>query len=104
VFCTSNNGKDFCEELKVNFVNYTDDTETQINTLKENLKHSDILIAAARRLNQKAPRIVTREVLKIMKSNSVVCDLAKADGGNVEGSKTDSTLRIEGCVVTSSKS
>jgi len=72
--------------------------------LKEKLKNTDILIAAARRPNQKAPKIVTREVLKLMKSNGVVCDLARMEGGNVEGSKTDSTLRIEGCVVTNTTS
>jgi len=78
--------------------------ETQIEILKQNIKKSDILMAAARRPGQKAPKIVTREVLKIMKSNGVVCDLARSEGGNVEGSKTDSTLRIEGCVVTNTSS
>ena len=55
------------------------------------------MIAAAHREGCKPPLVVTRDVLKSMKSRSVVCDLNK---GNVEGSQRDTTLRIEGIVVT----
>jgi len=104
VYSIDDNDKEFCESQGVVFVNYSADLVKQTETLCATCKEFDILIAAAYEEGSKAPLIVTREVLKTMKSMSVVCDLARSEGGNISGSKDDTTLRIEGVIVTNTSS
>ncbi|MDX2221927.1 MAG: Re/Si-specific NAD(P)(+) transhydrogenase subunit alpha [Rhodospirillaceae bacterium] len=53
---------------------------------------SDILITTALIPGRPAPRLVTAEMVKSMKSGSVIVDLAVEAGGNVEGSKFGETV------------
>jgi H+-translocating NAD(P) transhydrogenase subunit alpha len=48
---------------------------------------SDVLVTTAAVPGRPAPRLVTSEMLKTMRTGSVVADMAAESGGNVEGSK-----------------
>ena len=58
----------------------------------------DVVITTAKVFGQKAPVMVTEEMLEGMKEGSVVVDLAVETGGNVEGSQLG--REIEGNGVT----
>ncbi len=57
---------------------------------------SDVVITTAQVFGRKAPRIVTRSMIDRMKPGSVVIDMAVAGGGNVEGSRLDREIEING--------
>jgi NAD(P) transhydrogenase subunit alpha len=56
---------------------------------------ADIVITTAKVFGRKAPRLLTAEMLKGMRSGSVVVDLAAESGGNVEGSVCDEEVVTE---------
>jgi NAD(P) transhydrogenase subunit alpha len=53
---------------------------------------SDIVITTALIPGRPAPRLVTAEMVRSMKSGSIIVDLAVESGGNVEGSKLGETV------------
>lgn len=57
---------------------------------------SDIVITTAQLFGRKAPVIVTMDMVKQMKPGSVIVDMAVESGGNVEGSKADEEVMIDG--------
>ena len=59
-----------------------DDKKKQEQLLKTTIKTQDIVICTALIPGKKAPRIVSEEMVKLMKSGSVICDLAVEQGGN----------------------
>jgi NAD(P) transhydrogenase subunit alpha len=59
-----------------------EDKSKQEELLKNTIKNQDIVICTALIPGKKAPRIVTEEMVKSMKSGSVICDLAVEQGGN----------------------
>ena len=59
-----------------------EDKKKQEELLKNTIKNQDIVICTALIPGKKAPRIVTEEMVKSMKSGSVICDLAVEQGGN----------------------
>ena len=59
-----------------------DDKKKQEELLKTTIKTQDIIICTALIPGKKAPRIVSEEMVKSMKSGSVICDLAVEQGGN----------------------
>lgn len=59
-----------------------DDKKKQEELLKTTIKTQDIVICTALIPGKKAPRIVSEEMVKSMKSGSVICDLAVEQGGN----------------------
>ena len=60
----------------------SEDKRKQEELLKNTIKNQDIVICTALIPGKKAPRIVTEEMVKSMKSGSVICDLAVEQGGN----------------------
>jgi len=58
----------------------------------EALKKIDIVICTALIPGRKAPVLITKEMVGVMKPGSVIVDLAVEQGGNVEGSKPDETV------------
>ena len=54
------------------------------HTLREQLKLADLVIGAVLIPGAKAPRLITREDLKLMKPSSVIVDVAVDQGGCVE--------------------
>jgi NAD(P) transhydrogenase subunit alpha len=54
------------------------------------------VITTAQLFGRKAPVIVTSEMVRGMKPGSLLVDLAVETGGNVEGSKVDETVEVDG--------
>ena len=68
----------------------------------EALKKIDIVICTALIPGRKAPVLITKEMVAVMRPGSVIVDLAVEQGGNVEGSRegevvvTDNAVRLVG--------
>ncbi|MFM1902376.1 MAG: transhydrogenase subunit alpha part 1 [Planctomycetota bacterium] len=60
---------------------------------------SDVVICTALIPGQKAPVLVTREMVARMKPGSVIVDLAAERGGNCEGSRPDETVVVDGVTI-----
>ena len=60
------------------------------------IAQSDIVITTAQLFGRPAPQIVSRAMVKSMKPGSVVVDMAVESGGNVEGSKLNQVVDING--------
>lgn len=75
-------------------------TEEQLAIQREAMaKHCsmcDVVITTAQVFGRKAPVIVTADMVKRMKPGSVIVDLAVETGGNVEGSKVDEVVDVNG--------
>jgi len=56
-------------------------------SLKESLKKADLVIGAVLIKGAKAPRIITKDMLKLLEKGSVIIDVAIDQGGCVETSK-----------------
>jgi len=57
---------------------------------------SDVVITAAQVFGRKAPCILTGEMVRAMTPGSVIVDLSVESGGNVEGSRADEEVEING--------
>jgi len=68
--------------------------QRQQERLNEELCKADVVITTAQIPGQKAPVLITSDVLGRMKAGSVVMDLAAAGGGNCEGTVDGQNLRI----------
>jgi H+-translocating NAD(P) transhydrogenase subunit alpha len=60
---------------------------------------SDIVICTALIPGQKAPVLVTREMVAGMRPGSVIVDMAAERGGNCEGSRPDETVVLDGVTI-----
>ena len=60
---------------------------------------SDMVICTALIPGQKAPVLVTREMVARMRSGSVIVDMAAERGGNCEGSAPDATVVVDGVTI-----
>ncbi|HLF17824.1 MAG TPA: Re/Si-specific NAD(P)(+) transhydrogenase subunit alpha [Candidatus Omnitrophota bacterium] len=58
--------------------------------------NSDIVITTAQIFGRKAPVIVTKDMVAGMKPGSIIVDMAVETGGNVEGSKLDEEVIVNG--------
>ena len=67
--------------------------------MAERCAQADVVITTAQVFGRKAPRIITTAMVKKMKSGSVVVDLAVETGGNVECSRLDEEVVINGVKV-----
>ena len=67
--------------------------------LQELLSQTDIVIASARKRGEKAPILVDKPALSIIKKGSVLVDLARTEGGNITGSRNDQTIYLENDVI-----
>lgn len=70
--------------------------DKQRQGMKAAIADSDIVITTAQVFGRPAPRIVTRDMVEGMKAGCVVVDMAVESGGNVEGSKPDETVMVNG--------
>lgn len=70
--------------------------------LRELVKEADVVIGAVLVAGAKAPKLVTREMLKTMKQGAVIVDVAIDQGGCFETSKptthTDPVYEVEGVI------
>ena len=60
---------------------------------------SDVVICTALIPGQKAPVLVTREMVGRMRPGSVIVDMAAERGGNCEGSRPDETVVLDGVTI-----
>lgn len=71
----------------------------QSEAVAEQLKKTDIAVTTALIPGKKAPRLITAAMLKEMPRGAVVVDMAAESGGNVEGSKNNETVEINGITI-----
>lgn len=78
-------------------------TEGQLEKQREGMKKvcasADIVITTAQVFGKKAPVIVTREMVMAMRPGSVIVDLAAGSGGNVEGTKVNEDVILNGVTI-----
>jgi len=78
-------------------------SEEQIKMQQEGMKkicsQSDVVITTAQVFGRPAPRIVTKEMIEVMKPGSVIVDMAVSTGGNVEGSLANETVIKNGVTI-----
>ena len=83
----------------------TDDyKKKQAEMMKEALKKNDIVICTALIPGKPAPRILTEELVKLMKPGSIVYDLAAEQGGNSAYSEAGKINTVQGIKVIGVKS
>ena len=78
-------------------------TPEQIQKQREGMAkvcaNADIVITTAQLFGRKAPIILTKDMLNQMKPGSIVVDMAVESGGNVEGSKVNEEIDINGVTI-----
>ncbi len=83
----------------------TDDyKKKQAEMMREALKKNDIVICTALIPGKPAPRILTEDLVKLMKPGSIVYDLAAEQGGNSAFSETGKINLVNGIKVMGVKS
>ena len=65
----------------------------QAEMMKEALKKNDIVICTALIPGKPAPRILTEDLVKLMKPGSIVYDLAAEQGGNSAFSEPEKLIQ-----------
>ena len=75
----------------------------QAELLKNSVKKNDIVICTALIPGKKAPRIISEEMVKSMKSGSIIYDLAVNHGGNSAYSEADKVKVVNGVKVMGAK-
>ena len=70
--------------------------ELQRQGMADAIARSDIVITTAQVFGRPAPQIVSLDMVKSMQPTSVMIDMAVESGGNVEGSKLDEIVDING--------
>ena len=68
----------------------------QRDMMKQVVAESDVVITTAAILGEKAPIIITREMIEGMRPGSVIIDLAAEAGGNCELTQAGKTLEVHG--------
>jgi len=68
----------------------------QRDVMAQHCAPSDIVITTAQVFGRQAPRILTADMVRSMAPGSVVVDLAVETGGNVEGSRPDQDVQLNG--------
>jgi NAD(P) transhydrogenase subunit alpha len=76
-----------------------DFAKRQREHVTEALKKIDIVICTALIPGRKAPVLITQEMVAVMRSGSVIVDLAVEQGGNAEGSRTGETVTAPNGVI-----
>jgi H+-translocating NAD(P) transhydrogenase subunit alpha len=76
-----------------------DFAKRQREYVTEALKKTDIVICTALIPGRKAPVLIAKEMVAVMRPGSVIVDLAVEQGGNVEGSRAGETVTTPNGVV-----
>ncbi len=79
-------------------------TEEQLNRQRDLMARrcaqADVVITTAQVFGRKAPLIITAEMVRGMKPDSVIVDMAVESGGNVEGSRVAQAVLVDGvCII-----
>lgn len=70
--------------------------KAQQQLLKDTIKTQDVIITTALIPNKKAPTLITEEMVNLMKSGSIIVDLAAQNGGNCALTKPGEVIEING--------
>jgi NAD(P) transhydrogenase subunit alpha len=70
--------------------------ELQRQGMKSVISSADIVITTAQLFGRPAPKIVTHDMVEVMKPGGVIVDMAVDSGGNVDGSIPDQTVDVGG--------
>ncbi len=73
--------------------------EKQRQAMAKCCANADVVITTAQLFGRKAPRLITTDMIKGMQPGSVIVDLAVESGGNVEGSRLDEEVEINGVII-----
>ena len=73
--------------------------ELERRLLGAQMSEVDVVIATALVRGQRAPVLITGEMLRAMRPGSVVVDLAVEQGGNCESSRPDEVVHVHGVTV-----
>ncbi len=73
--------------------------EAQQELIKKHIKDADLVITTALVIGRKAPVLVTEEMVKTMKTGSVIVDMAVESGGNCEISEKGKTVNKYGVTI-----
>ncbi|MDA8561985.1 NAD(P) transhydrogenase subunit alpha [Gammaproteobacteria bacterium] len=68
----------------------------QQELIKKTCAKSNIIITTAQVFGKKAPLLITKDTISTMQPGSIIVDMAVANGGNVEGSKVDQVIDVNG--------
>jgi NAD(P) transhydrogenase subunit alpha len=63
---------------------------------KKVIGYSDVVITTAQLFGRPAPRVVSRDMVEAMAPGSVIVDMAVESGGNVEGSRLNEIVDVNG--------
>ncbi|MBN2478673.1 MAG: NAD(P) transhydrogenase subunit alpha [Parachlamydiales bacterium] len=77
--------------------------ELQKKAMIKAISSSDMVITTAQIFGKKAPLIISKDMIKDMTKGSVIIDMAITSGGNVEGSKADEIIDINGIKIIAPK-
>ena len=75
----------------------------QEELLKKTIEKIDIVICTALIPGKKAPVIIKKEMINLMKSGSVIYDLAASQGGNAELTKANEIINYNGVTILGDK-
>ncbi len=67
------------------------------------IQDSDLVITTAKLFGRPAPIIIKEDVVKGMKHGAVIVDLAASTGGNVEGTKVNEVVEVNGVKIVGHK-
>ncbi len=73
-----------------------DSQSQQDKFLASIIKNYDIVITTAQIPGKNAPRLISYDMVKLMKEGSVIVDMATSSGGNVEGAQKDEVIITSG--------
>ncbi|WP_247237730.1 Re/Si-specific NAD(P)(+) transhydrogenase subunit alpha [Telluribacter sp. SYSU D00476] len=73
--------------------------QKQQQLIRERIKEADIAITTALVIGKKAPILITEEMVKSMKTGSVIVDMAVESGGNCELSELNKTVVKHGVTI-----
>lgn len=73
--------------------------QKQRDAMAKACANADVVITTAQVFGRKAPLIVTKAIIEKMQPGSVIVDMAVETGGNVEGSKLDEEVTVNGVTI-----
>jgi NAD(P) transhydrogenase subunit alpha len=71
----------------------------QREIVKEHLKQADVVICTAQIPGKKAPVLVTRDMVEVMRPGAVIVDIAAPQGGNCEVTRVEEDVVHNGVIV-----
>lgn len=104
IYVVSSNSNLVLTDAKVVHIDAHAQLAQQQEIVKKIVQDADVVVTSARKANQLAPLLIPQTTLQQMKRGAVIVDMALSEGGNVEGSEHDATLRLGNDVIVTNTS